>query len=946
MADDFDSSGVHSDPPHNEFPAAGAVVIRQLAGNAEQLLALAKKDMKEFDGNSSAASTRAQRAAHRQQWELFYTSVLHKRYSRDPVSQIFSCTYLTRGSTHVEPTADDIELYIRTLPRVMKHRMGRAVISVSTVKATLTNTIQGIQERFRTFDLAAGQKLRLRRVIEELQSSGELTMAALREPQWVSCQLMVCLNRALLVNAIKHGTPNWSVVVQKCLGLALQSALSSRCGDITVSGITRLANLDACLKYECVRMWVAPLSDATTENPSLDQVKLRANITLMYTKNKKTDPTRNHQVALESLDDPTLNTGDPLKLLLCHALRLGNVRDATTLHDAIRNAVMRNDRLIVWEHPGRPVLCKATHKRLQPDDPAMVQLLQTALKEAGVLSGITARLATHDLRRGAAREAALLPNRLNVGQAAEALDHVGTETMAVTKKYVGGGKVPNLADRMRLVDTDMFTLNDVRMPNPADASSVGNEPNSGNKKRRRLAEGEVEAYLADPKNAKLLKLKDPAHAASRKLNDMRNHPQEKAKAVDSEEDDVDQDVDQDVMRFSGVEMGQSASHHASNGTPAEDVHESAQRVGEALEELAGEAELHVPQGKRVTTAQTQASVLLSRPSEFVEWLSKINVRVVNDTNPKQHQNLDRGGSKDEPTFFEHHCKFEADGCDHYTTSGPAIRKHEAVCTPESRAASRNGKREPKFQEACDEPSCKYVARADTESAVEKKLRDHRNYAHPSPNTKLIPCPIGDDPSCFPGFENTTKLSYHDQRVHKRIVPQLCPLQGQDDCTSKKVWDRRVNLYDHLRHSHSAKGSVFLSKILKEAEGRTDGNSSASATRAPRPPAKITTYFQRAGAASGIVKNGDTMPVISAEKKRNSSSVNVNLDDGGHENEDDANVLAGRPSARAPKNKRAVIVVDSDEDDETEGDANILAERKPTRGSKNKRAVIVIDSDDE
>ena len=93
-------------------------------------------------------------------------------------------------------------------------------------------------------------------------------------------------------------------------------------------------------------------------------------------------------------------------------------------------------------------------------------------------------------------------------------------------------------------------------------------------------------------------------------------------------------------------------------------------------------------------------------SEFLPWLSRINTRVVNDTDPARHSDLDhlRGGSRNEPTFFIHHCKYETDGCTFSTTSGPSLTYHENTCTP----ACRETEAHKTLQLACDIPACKYI----------------------------------------------------------------------------------------------------------------------------------------------------------------------------------------------------------------------------------------------
>ena len=75
------------------------------------------------------------------------------------------------------------------------------------------------------------------------------------------------LTKALLVNAIKHGAIDWSVLIQKCLRLTWQSAPSCHGGDAAVS---RYADDNERAVYQDVLTKVLDGTDAPTNAPSLD----------------------------------------------------------------------------------------------------------------------------------------------------------------------------------------------------------------------------------------------------------------------------------------------------------------------------------------------------------------------------------------------------------------------------------------------------------------------------------------------------------------------------------------------------------------------------------------------------------------------------------------------------------------------------------------------------
>ncbi|KAF2796020.1 hypothetical protein K505DRAFT_359701 [Melanomma pulvis-pyrius CBS 109.77] len=207
-----------------------------------------------------------------------------------------------------------------------------------------------------------------------------------------------------------------------------------------------------------------------------------------------------------------------------------------------------------------------------------------------------------------------------------------------------------------------------------------------------------------------------------------------------------------------------------------------------------------------TAAHLEVQILEGPTSSFVAWLSQINTRVVNDSNPAQHSNLDylRGGSRYEPTFFLHHCRYESEGCTFATISGPSLKYHEATCTPERRQSDKANEA---FSKACDDASgCSYVARGDSEKVVKNKLSRHKYNQH---NESLFTCPIGGRASCAGPFKGPAALSNHKAKDHSDIVPQRCPVEG---CRSKTLWKSAPGLSDHIRKTHYIKGKEFSALI--------------------------------------------------------------------------------------------------------------------------------------
>jgi predicted small metal-binding protein len=719
----------------------------------------------------------------------------------------------------------------------------REELSWSTLQLALKYTIHAIRCQHDSFALTYQGQQRIKDCFETLRLAKKITKDPTREAQWLTARLMTQLNRALLSHAIQYGVLDWSIVVQKCLGLALQAACSCRVGDASVS---RYYEDNECLVYKDVQLRVTIDAQVPTDAALLDRVSFEAKITMRYTKGRKRDASRNHIVVLSSLDDVEFNVVDPLKLLLAHALRHGAVKDVTSVEAAVQNALSHSRNLIQWQYPDRPILCSLALRKFDYSKGAKTQQLLETLNEAATLSGISRRLVTHDIRRGAAADAVQIRPTRTMELAAQALGHTSSSAArGITAKYAGHNTKSTLSDRLHLDSSDSFGLD------PVDVRT------STIQKKRKALPAEIDEYLQRPENAHLKKLKAPRHAATRAINKLKSGSSVAGKNVLSAsmdavqvttfgddtassglpERDGEAECQQQIAQPTqasendGSDSGvpyTSNSDDISNIDPAllllsgitvgpcrgESVASHNTKPVEALLEQMGEEDLIKSTVSKVTTARTEMQVLEGPTSVFLSWLSHINTRVVNDTNPAQHSNLDhlRGGSRDDPTFFTHHCKYEAQGCAFSTTSGPSMSHHELTCTPERRQAEAAKI----FNQACDIPKCSYIARADTVKAVHKKLTRHKNEQH---NVSPVTCPIGGRPECKESFKNLTALGRHKAKCHSDIVPQVCPVTG---CTSKTMWKTVSGLDDHIRKGHKMKGkevSAMLNaaKAVKEAE---------------------------------------------------------------------------------------------------------------------------------
>ena len=159
----------------------------------------------------------------------------------------------------------------------------------------------------------------------------------------------------------------------------------------------------------------------------------------MYQKGLKDDPTDNQTFYFEGVNDSAHHIIDPIKWLIIMALRTSAVPQ-TSYDDLVKAAQDAPNKLLVWTHPARPVLCAYRDSQLFLDQTARTGHLLSTLRIACELAGMVQIPATHDLRRGAAADVAHLPVPLKggVSDAGMMLGHTRTATdQNVTRRYVG-----------------------------------------------------------------------------------------------------------------------------------------------------------------------------------------------------------------------------------------------------------------------------------------------------------------------------------------------------------------------------------------------------------------------------------------------------------------------------------------------------------------------------
>ncbi|KAK4983140.1 hypothetical protein LTR50_007403 [Elasticomyces elasticus] len=652
-------------PPPNPYATAGARSVAAIIENAGELRIESKKVIKNLQGGHGAPGTRENRAL-----------------------------------PNAVPTGKDLARFLVSIVPNIHSSFGSVEcpalpISYATIRNAMKLTVYTIQCRHDTFRLTCGEQDQIKTLFRKLQEDGQISKERKLERQWLPARTIGHFVRALLKNAIRHGTYNWSLVIYKCLCIILQSALSCRAGDIARS--VRYED-DECLRYEHVelKVYIAEDSEAPIHAPVLDRVVLKARITLKFTKGYKREPSLNHSVTLESLSNVEYNCFDPLKLLLAHALRHGLIKDAITPEEAVQNALARRDHTIQWNFPTRPVLCSLINNKLDLTSPAPASQLISSLNEASILSGVDRRVRSHDSRRGAASDATLVRPQRNMPSAAEALNHSHyTVQHGITAQYVGCNTTSPFGERLA-IPADPFAIQHIDTSTTTSVIA---------RKRKRLQPKEVDDALNLPENSKIKKLKWARSAMIRKLKKERSAAL--ARSVLDEQHartnpaiEVDSNVlntalparevrdseDSEDESTQGAEMMPATSDNEdeyanvdpallrsqaristideSMQTPAEAaaIEQDAQRMAEETyasdRMLADDLDL----GLTEVTAMTQELRVLDAPvSEFLPWLCRINTNTDirrRRIGPNHHL---RGGSRDDPTPFTFCCKYDVEG---------------------------------------------------------------------------------------------------------------------------------------------------------------------------------------------------------------------------------------------------------------------------------------------
>ncbi|OBT74080.1 hypothetical protein VF21_07115 [Pseudogymnoascus sp. 05NY08] len=344
-----------------------------------------KKALRTLTYSYGAPGTRLHQESVATSWDGFCQTVSH---------DITTC-----------PSGDLIFRYVDTMARNTKPGIpGKPAPSLVVIQAVWRRIIQILQ--FRHEDIlkhyTPHHVMRIRVHLDQLTRQGKLIRGDWFKKMWIGFMLVLKMATAWVKDAFENGTHSWDITISKLASIIIQSALSSRSGDITRS------QLYEGIEYLCWGHITFTLeSPATRDTPSVQDLK--GKFELQFTKGHKSTRNATHTLFCDPLENPSQSIACPVKLLLVLALRLGYVY-GRTIQECLAHTARRMDRTIQWKVPNAPVFCKMNgHSAfLKLDEPAGQHQVRYTLQQMALLTGILERVDSRGIRRGALRDQAYL----------------------------------------------------------------------------------------------------------------------------------------------------------------------------------------------------------------------------------------------------------------------------------------------------------------------------------------------------------------------------------------------------------------------------------------------------------------------------------------------------------------------------------------------------------
>lgn len=434
----------------------------------------------------------------------------------------------------------------------------------------------------------------------------------------------------------------------------------------------------------------------------------------------------------ESLHDVEQNILCPVKLLTIHGLRTGALEE-TSIHELVRNMATKRNRRARWKTPKNPVfssMLTGQQGKLVLHKPGNVKQLGLTLQEMCWKAGITARVTSHSLRYGAARDMAHLKPGAMRGAAtmevAQSLGHSMTSFMTgVTSMYTGGTGVDVYKLRVesdfkdpRAPEQSFKPYQKPRITAPElddFAEANGYDPTQRRQALKALHRQRFDEYLAEAADEDALpappiinKPKASARStvtattSSGRAPPIESPNQFEETNTDDEEDDEVVSENNGACDMLNVLSGRAATH---------DEDETQTSVLDAA--LGATSPFSAGQ----TSDRTNPLCLPT--AEFIQFFASINVVLSECHDDDWQPEVDKGNSRAQPTRFLYRCSNEDFGCKATFPTVHRLQQHVESCT-----ASADSPIGPGFE--CDQ--CKKTLA--TEQALSAHTKAYHDFSKP------------------------------------------------------------------------------------------------------------------------------------------------------------------------------------------------------------------------
>ena len=523
------------------------------------------------------------------------------------------------------------------------------------------------------------------------------------------------------------------------------------------------------------------------------------------------------------------------------ALRSGNV-GATTIDGLLQAAANRRDKKVVWTQPTRSVLCAFSKNGISVlfDKPAGNHQLTNIMTEAAPKGGVLAKLHSHDLRRGLARDAANINTPIK-GYATDAVAAVlghseGSKKHGVTAGYVGSITEDVWGKRVSenfSTDFDVDAIDEGfvkrRKLKAADIDEMCEKENLDPSKeinRRRVSALHTQRNMDEWSSAARGANSDQATSFSGKTHLRGNQGPRLLTDYTALSERTPSQINSGMDHANMATSGSARTNIASAAVPAaattseraaipidpqlladvvsgEDLPDNVEGITAAIN-----MEANYMDALRATKPFGHDELRIDGV-DFVRRFSKINVTTHQALaqwglkSPKSAEIVSSysGNSRETVSLWQYPCKNAHFGCSYAHAFHPQVRRHELSCKITSAGAFAESIKEKDFP--CD--------RCDSSFDTAARLKSHTDEVH---DWQARACTKdGCDPNHV--FQVRSDFQKHMEQEHSPYTSSTCLYPG---CTSLTTFKSAKTYRAHLHKVHKIADRTEKDKYMPGKKG--------------------------------------------------------------------------------------------------------------------------------